>query len=228
MVLKIQPCANWYKQLFAWGMAKANTADENAIQLANCSNHSTLAQLKQALFADLQGKVVEIGPGAGVNLEYYPTDIHWIGVEPNPFMHSYLEQEAQQVGLNRIDINSGSAERIDVDDNSVDAVVSTYVLCSVSNLSATVQEIRRVLKPGGRFLFVEHIAAECGSWQRRIQGSIEPIWKTVFDGCHPNRETGLALEKAGFENLNYQQFQVSFPIVSPHISGVATKSRDVS
>jgi len=228
MVLKIQPCVNWYKQLFAWGMAKANSADENAIQLANCSSHSTLAQLKQALFADLQGKVLEIGPGAGVNLEYYPTDIHWIGVEPNPFMHSYLEQEAEQVGLNRIDIKSGSAERIEVEDNSVDAVVSTYVLCSVSNLPTTVQEIRRILKPGGRFLFVEHVAAECGSWQRRIQGSIEPIWKTLFDGCRPNRETGLALEKAGFENINYQQFQVPFPIVSPHISGVATKSIDVS
>jgi len=228
MILKIQPCSNWYKQLFAWGMAKANSADENAIQLANCSNYSTLAQLKQALFADLQGKVVEIGPGAGVNLEYYPSDIHWIGIEPNPFMHSYLEQEVQKVGLNQIDIKSGSAEHINVEDNSVDAVVSTYVLCSVSNLAATVQEIRRVLKPGGRFLFVEHIAAECGSWQRRIQGSIEPIWKTVFDGCRPNRETWLVLEQAGFENLNYQQFQVPFPIVSPHISGVATKSRNVS
>lgn len=225
MKSKTQSFHRLYQQLFAWGMAKASAADEDAIRLVGCNDYSTLAQLKQSLFADVQGKVLEIGPGAGVNLEYYPANVHWIGIEPNPFMHSYLEQEAARQELRMIEIKGGSAARIEVEDSSIDAVVSTYVLCSVSNLAAVLQEVRRVLKPGGRFLFVEHVAAECGTWKRRLQDGIEPVWKRVFDGCHPNRETWQALENAGFENLNYQHFQVSFPIVSPHIAGVATNTK---
>ncbi len=85
-----QTTPDWLKRLFAWGIAKANAADDSAIKLTVASDYSTMAQLKQALFADLQGLVLEIGPGAGANLSYYRPDIHWIGIEPNPFMHSYL------------------------------------------------------------------------------------------------------------------------------------------
>jgi hypothetical protein len=72
-------------------------------------------------------------------------------------------------------------------------------------------------------LFIEHVAAQCGTWTRRIQDGIEPVWKTMFDNCHPNRETGKNLENLGFESVDYQQFNLSFPIVSPHIAGVARK-----
>ncbi|MCX7595144.1 MAG: class I SAM-dependent methyltransferase [Fischerella sp.] len=185
-----QTTPDWLKRLFAWGMAKANTADHSTIKLKGCSSYETMAQLKQALFADLDGRVLEIGPGAGVNLSYYPTNIQWIGIEPNPFMHSYLKQEAERLGLHNIKLRLGSAERLEVEDNSIDIVVSTHVLCSVTNLATTSREIRRVLKPDGRFLFIEHVAAQCGTWTRRIQDGIEPVWKTMFDNCHPNRETG--------------------------------------
>lgn len=211
---KTQDSPNWYKRLFAWLMAHGNAKYE-----------AEIATQKQDLFADLHGKILEIGPGTGPNLSYYPPDIHWIGVEPNPFMDHYLRQKAEQLGLD-IDIRRGTAETLDVEDNSIDAVVSTLVLCSVDSLAATLQEILRVLKPGGRFFFLEHVAAPAGTGLRQVQHWVKPLWKTIGDGCHPDRETWVALENAGFERVDYQHFRANVPaIVSPHIIGVATKKR---
>ena len=209
-----QDFPGWYKSFFAWLMAHGNAKYEKNI-----------ADRKRTLFAQVQGDVLEIGPGTGPNLSYYPTDIHWIGVEPNPFMHSYLSKEAERLGLD-IDLRSGNAQQLDVEDNSMDAVVSTLVLCSVDNLAATLQEVLRVLKPGGRFYFVEHVAAPEGTGLRRIQRWVRPFWKTLGDGCHPDRETWVAIEKAGFEHVSYQHFRADLPpIVSPQIIGIATKHR---
>lgn len=221
--MNCSPISQIQKRLFAWGMAKANAADENAIKLKDCDNYSTMAQLKQAFLGNLQGKVLEIGPGAGANFSYYPTNITWIGVEPNSFMHPYLHQEAERVGLENIELNLSSAEQLMIENNSIDAVVSTHVLCSVTELDTTLQEIQRILKPGSSLIFIEHVAAECNTMTRAIQEGIKPVWKTLFDNCHPNREIGQVLEKAGFEKLTYQYFQLSIPIVSPHIAGVAIK-----
>jgi len=206
-----QSSSGWYKRVFAWLMAQGSSGYESAV-----------SDRKQALFANIHGDVLEIGPGTGPNLLYYPSDIHWIGIEPNPYMHLYLKKEAERLGLN-INIRSGTAERIDTEDNSMDAVVSTLVLCSVPNLPATLQEILRVLKPGGRFLFIEHVAAPRGTWLRKVQSGIKPLWKVLGDGCNPDRETWVALENAGFESVNYQPFEAPVPLVSPHIVGVATK-----
>jgi ubiquinone/menaquinone biosynthesis C-methylase UbiE len=211
------------KRLFAWGMSKANQADDSVIKLKNHQSFSTMEDLKGSFFSQLQGTVLEIGPGAGANLCYYPREINWIGIEPNYFMHYYLAKEAQKRGFKNIKLFQGSAENIPLENNSIDTVISTHVLCSVTNLTDSLEEIKRVLKPGGQFLFIEHIAAIRGTFPRKVQNMIEPVWKTLFDNCHPNRETGSVLEKVGFNNLNYQHFQLSFPIVSPHIAGIATK-----
>ncbi|MEQ8752114.1 MAG: class I SAM-dependent methyltransferase [Coleofasciculus sp. G1-WW12-02] len=209
---KIHDSPNWYKRLFAWLMAHGTAKYE-----------AQMTDQKQALFADLHGNVLEIGPGTGPNLPYYPSDIHWIGIEPNPFMHSYLRREAERLGLD-IDLRRGTAERLDVEDNSIDAVVSTLVLCSVDSLAATLQEVLRVLKPGGRFFFLEHLAAPEGTRLRRVQYWVKPLWKILGDGCRPDRETWVALENAGFERVDYQHFRADIPaIVSPQIIGVATK-----
>jgi SAM-dependent methyltransferase len=181
-----------------------------------------VAQRKRALFSDLHGTVLEIGPGAGPNLRYYPADATWSGVEPNLHMHPYLRQEAGRLGR-AITIETGTADRLPAPDASVDAVVSTLVLCSVPDQAATLAEIRRVLKPGGRFLFIEHVAAPPGSRLRRIQGLIRPLWSAFADGCHPDRDTGAALDAAGFKRVRYQPFTIPAPIIGPHIMGVATK-----
>ncbi|MDZ7962354.1 MAG: class I SAM-dependent methyltransferase [Aulosira sp. DedQUE10] len=204
-------CSNCSKRLFAWMMAKGSAEYEKVV-----------SERKRSLFANLHGNVLEIGPGTGPNLSYYPQDIHWIGIEPNPFMHSYLRKTAEKLGLN-IDIRIGTAEKIDAEDNSIDTVVSTLVLCSVPNLATTLREVLRVLKPSGRFLFIEHVAAPRSTFLRRVQSTIRPIWQVLGDGCNPARETWVALEKAGFSSLNCEQFEAPFPIVSPHIIGIATK-----
>ncbi|MUG98135.1 methyltransferase domain-containing protein [Scytonema sp. UIC 10036] len=214
-MVKSQPCncANCGKRLFAWMMSLDRGGEYD----------KAVHDRKQSLFGSLNGNVLEIGPGTGVNLAYFPKNINWIGIEPNPFMHSYLKQEAEKLGFNNIDIRTGTAEGIDAEDNSMDAVVSTLVLCSVPNLSTTLQKILRVLKPGGRFLFIEHVAAPKKTLLRKVQSTIRPVWKLVGDGCHPDRETWSALDNAGFSNLNYEHFRAPVPIVSPHIAGVATK-----
>lgn len=214
---------NGQQRLFAWGMAKASQADEHRISLKNCASHASMAELKQALLGELQGTVVEIGPGAGVNLGYYPADIRWIGIEPNLHMHPYIQREAERCGLQHVELRGEPAETLELPEGSIDAVVSTYVLCSVTDTDATLKRIRRMLRPGGSFVFLEHVAAEEGSWSRVAQEGLTPVWKTVFDGCHPNRETWGSLEKAGFTSVETQFFRLSVPIVSPHMAGVATR-----
>lgn len=187
---------------------------------------SEMSDRKQELFATLQGRILEIGPGTGSNLRYYPRSIHWIGIEPNLYMHPYLQQEAARLEL-KTEIKCATAEELDVEDSSIDAVVSTLVLCSVGSLSAVLAEILRVLKPGGQLFFLEHVAAPQQTKLRRIQNSIQPLWTMLGDGCHPNRETWIALEQAGFERVDYQSFRANVPaIVSPQIIGVATKKRE--
>ena len=215
---------NGYRRFLAWGMAKATEADEQTIQLQDCSDYATMADLKRSLLGHLQGRVLEIGPGAGTNLAYFSPDVHWIGVEPNLFTHPYLRQEAERHGMKDIELYGQQAEQLPVADGSLDAVVSTYVLCSVTDLDTTLKDIQRVLKPGGKFVFMEHVAATDGTCTRAVQDGITPIWKTVFDHCHPNRETWENLEKAGFATVDYQTFRLSIPVVSPHIAGVATRA----
>ena len=188
----------------------------------NDGYESVVASYKRRLFSDLHGDVLEIGPGGGANLAYYPRHIRWVGVEPNPFMHKYLRAEAGKLGL-QPELRSGVAERLDVPDDSIDAVVGTLVLCSVSDQQAALREMLRVLKPGGRYLFVEHVAAARGTRLRRLQNWIRPVWQFVGDGCQPNRDTGAVIERAGFSSVRYESFSVAIAIAGPHIAGLAVK-----
>jgi SAM-dependent methyltransferase len=203
----------WYKRFFAWTMATAAAEYERAI-----------APRKQALFGHLQGNVLEIGPGAGVNLRYLQPNTRWIGLEPNPYMHPYLRQAAKTLGLD-VDLRTETAGNSGIADSSIDIVISTLVLCSVPDLAATLQEILRVLKPGGQFLFIEHVAAPSGTLLRQIQSGIRPLWQIIGDGCCPDRNIGQALEDAGFGTVTLETFDGPVPIavVKPHILGIAVK-----
>lgn len=209
------------KRFFAWGMAQANTAKGHAIPVQGCPSHGTLAELKHSLLHQLRGKVLEIGPGAGASFAHLPRHIHWIGVEPNPHMHPYLSQEAERHGIQVGVLYEGVAEHLPLDDSSVDAVISTHVLCSVTDIRQTLGEIRRVLKPDGRLIFLEHVADSSGSWHRRLQDFLVPLWSTLFDNCHPNRETACYLEAEGFELIQNEAFRLSLPIIGPHRAGIA-------
>jgi ubiquinone/menaquinone biosynthesis C-methylase UbiE len=177
---------------------------------------------KRHLLAGLEGLLVEIGSGTGPNLRYIPREVRVVGVEPNPFMHEYFLREAREEGRS-VELVQGVAEHLPFPDESVDVVLSTLVLCSVGDMGRVLHEVLRVLKPGGRFLFVEHVAAPRGSWLRRIQGWVRPVWKRIGDGCEPDRTTSRDLRDAGFREVSFQRFSVPLPLVSPHIAGIAEK-----
>ncbi|MEM1043420.1 MAG: class I SAM-dependent methyltransferase [Bacteroidota bacterium] len=180
---------------------------------------------KRDLLGPLAGTVVEIGPGGGVNLPYYGAGVRWIGIEPNVHFHAGLRKKAASLGLDA-DVRSGLAEQTGLPDGSADAVVSTLVLCSVDDPEAALAEVRRVLKPGGTFVFIEHIAAPEASGLRRVQRVIKPLWGVIADGCCPDRETGRRIEEAGFAEVQFERFEAEMPlpVVRPHIAGTARKA----
>jgi ubiquinone/menaquinone biosynthesis C-methylase UbiE len=169
---------------------------------------------------------VEIGPGSGNNLRFLPRGTFWVGIEPNRHMRGRLLQRARVRGV-RAEIRTSSAESLDLPNASVDAVIGTFVLCCTQQPERAVSEIRRVLKPKGRFFFLEHVAASAGAplrrWQRRMRG----VWHAMTDGCHLDRETQTHIRNAGFGRLQYDTFDLPLPpplhLMAPHISGIAEK-----
>ena len=165
-----------------------------------------MAERKRSLFGGLSGEVVEIGPGSGVNLAYLPREVRWTGVEPNPFFHPYLQEEADR--LERpVQLKIGLAEDLGLKDGSVDAVIGTLVLCSVDRVEAVLEEVLRVLKPGGRFYFLEHVAAPEGSWLGWLQVAVRPVWCRVLDGCRPIVTPCPGLPKPGSPNCSGRLFR---------------------
>jgi ubiquinone/menaquinone biosynthesis C-methylase UbiE len=197
--------------IFAWALHEFNGRYERV-----------LAARKGKLLGGLTGTIVEIGPGTGANLRHYRKGVRWIGVEPNPYMHRYLREEAQRAGISA-EILDGAADAIPCADESADAITSTLVLCSVPDVRAALREVLRVLKPGGQFVFIEHVAADSGSSLRRWQHRLRPWFRYFADGCNPERETWREIESAGFANAQIEYFEGPIPIVRPHISGIAVK-----
>jgi SAM-dependent methyltransferase len=179
-----------------------------------------VADRKRALLSGVGGTIVELGPGTGTNFRYYPPGVHWIGIEPNPYLHPYLLRAGGDARL-RVDIRQNYAEHIDLPDESADVVVATAVLCSVTDQIQSLREIRRVLKAGGRFVFLEHVAADRGTSLRRIQRVVQPFWACLADGCNPARDTGEAIAGAEFKSIDVEAFKLPLGPVAPHISGVA-------
>lgn len=186
-----------------------------------------MAERKQRLFQDLPAHILEIGPGAGANLPYLPRDCQYIGVEPNPYMRALLGDKIRGF-CSRYSIRDGRAEELPVEDESVDAVIATLTLCSVTRPHVALGEIRRVLKSNGRLYFLEHVAAKTGSWLRSWQRLVCPLWRIAADGCHVYRDTEQTITQAGLsiewiERIDVP-FRVAGPFVSPHIFGVARKA----
>ncbi len=182
-----------------------------------------LAKRKSALFQSLPHNVVELGPGVGANFRYLPKGATLTAVEPNPHMHKGLRKRAEKHDID-LRILANGAEAIELPDNSVEAVICTLVLCTVDDLTGTLKEVRRILQPGGQFLFLEHVAAPEGHWRRRLQNTIFHPWRYFFEGCRTNRNTADYLRSAGFEHLDIEEYTMTGPFipVNTQISGVAT------
>ncbi len=179
---------------------------------------------KRELFEGLPDTVVEIGPGPGTNMSYYRPGTRVIAVEPSVEMHRGLRKAAQRWGI-ELDLHSRGAEVLDLDDASVDAVVGTLVLCSVDDPREVLAEIRRVLRPGGQFVFVEHVSADPGTRLHQLQGWLRRPWSWAFEGCELRRNTAAIIRAAGFETVDEERFRVSWSFVpfSPHVAGIAVR-----
>ncbi|XP_013792415.2 methyltransferase-like protein 7B, partial [Limulus polyphemus] len=123
-------------------------------------------------------RILEIGAAHGCNLEFYPDKCRFIGVDPNPYFHSYFDKahslkKNQHVVVEKL-LCCGAEDMKDIPDNSVDAVTSTYVMCSVTSIQETLKEILRVLTPGGKYYFFEHVTFPQRTWSKAIQEKFEP------------------------------------------------------
>lgn len=176
---------------------------------------------RAALLSGARGEVLEIGGGTGANLPHY-RDVERLTVsEPDPFMREKLWPKLESARV-PVEISDAGAEALPFPDDSFDTVVSTLVLCTVPDQREALQEIWRVLRPGGRLLFIEHVRSEgrAARWQDRVT----PLWRRLAAGCHPNRDTVTAMRTAGFLVEALESFLPPAPLASltPHVQGMAT------
>jgi SAM-dependent methyltransferase len=169
--------------------------------------HRKCGEMKSRMFGALPPTVVEIGPGAGANLRYYPRGTRLIAIEPNVHMHHRLRQKAFARGIDLVLQESGG-EAIDLPSASVDFVCSTLTLCTVSDPAAVVAEARRVLRPGGRFVCIEHVAAPNGSRVAALQRALRRPWRWLFEGCDLCRDLDAVVKRAGFRETRIERFEV--------------------
>jgi ubiquinone/menaquinone biosynthesis C-methylase UbiE len=187
---------------------------------ARRSEDAGLRDRRHALLDGLQGDVLEIGAGTGLNLEHYPEGVRLVLLEPDLHMSRKLEERVSGSGRHA-EIVAAPAEALPFADASFDAVVTTLVLCSVTDLGAALAEIRRVLRPGGRLLLIEHVRGARG--RAVLQDAIAPASRLLVS-CSPNRRTAQAVREAGFE-LDEEPFQLlgAPPWIRPAFRGVAVK-----
>ena len=195
----------------AFVLARGHAADRRAY-----------GRRKRALLGGLGPTVVEIGAGAGVNAEYLAPGTRWLAVEPNAFLHDDIRRAAERARL-ALSLHTATAEALPFPDASADAVISTLVLCSVDDPARALAEVRRVLRPGGRFVFIEHVAADAGSLLLRLQRGLRAPWGLVADGCRPDRETETFIRAAGFADVVVERFRMPLGLVAPHIAGTAVR-----
>ncbi|CAA9477168.1 MAG: hypothetical protein AVDCRST_MAG12-1263 [uncultured Rubrobacteraceae bacterium] len=175
-----------------------------------------MGRRRYRLLAGAPGRVLEIGGGTGANLPHYRDVARVVVAEPDPHMRRRLRRKLGRARV-PVEVSEAGAEALPFADGSFDAVVSTLVLCSVSYQGEALAEIRRVLRPGGRLLFIEHVRGE-GS-VARAQDRVLPVWRPLFAGCHPNRDTLGSIRAAGFEIGALDRFVPPGPFTGlvPHV-----------
>lgn len=177
--------------IYAWVMAKGYDFAIHKTE-QRCLDH-----WRRDLLARASGHILEIGAGTGLNLPHYPAGLSKLTLsEPDPHMRKQLLNKISGTSQQPVQVNDWHAEQIDLPDNSVDTIVSTLVLCSVNCVQQTLQELSRVLRPGGQLLFLEHVRAaeeKIIRWQKRC----EPLWRCCCGNCHLTRDTIYSIEETG-------------------------------
>ena len=190
---------------------------------AACSQ-PPMTELRSRYVSQAQGNVLEIGIGSGLNLKHYSDQVTSItGVDPAAELTIKARERAERIDA-PVEVLGISGESLDLDNNQFDSVVCTWTLCSIPNPYRAVDEMRRVLKPGGKLIFVEHglsDEAHIAKWQRRI----EPIWKKIGGGCHLTRRADELLVDGGFNLLSHESGYAPGPKVAAFmVHGLAHKA----
>jgi ubiquinone/menaquinone biosynthesis C-methylase UbiE len=181
------------------------------------------AELRRKLVAEASGRVLEVGVGTGQSFVHYPQVAELVGIEPSEPMLRRARSRAAATGR-EVTLVQAPAEQLPFEDESFDTVVTMAVLCTVDDPEQSLREIRRVLRAGGRFRFLEHVRApslKLARWQDRL----ERPWGFVAGGCHPNRRTLETIEAAGFEIVDLEQGELpgQVPLVRPYVLGTAVR-----
>jgi SAM-dependent methyltransferase len=201
-----------------WGRIFAGMYDRFTAK----SERDTFAAHRQALLAGATGDVLEIGGGTGANLQYYGSDVGTLTVtEPEKPMIKRLQPRVDEAQP-EAKLLRAPAEDLPFDDDSFDVAVSTLVLCTVDDQPRALRELRRVLRPGGRLLFMEHVRSDDPK-TARLQDRMLPINRRMLHGCHCNRPTLDGIRGAGFEVAEVQHDTIAHApkFAGPLIVGVA-------
>jgi ubiquinone/menaquinone biosynthesis C-methylase UbiE len=194
--------------------------------IARAAEKGGAAEHRRVLLAGLKGRVIEVGAGHGLNFAYYPPEVsEVVAVEPEPHLRQLAQKAAKRAPVS-IKIAVGVAEALPAGDGEFDAAVTSLVLCSVPDQDAALREILRVLRPGGELHFYEHVVAlspSAARAQRILDATFYPL---LAGGCHSARDTGAAIQRAGFhvehqQRIAFKPNRVTPPI--PHILGAATR-----
>ena len=183
-----------------------------------------LRELRRQIVGQASGVVVELGAGTGLNLSHYPIAVtRLVLTEPEPHMADKLQAKTASSQIPPY-VCQAAAEALPIEDASVDTIVCTLVLCTVSDPDAVLREATRVLKPGGSLLFIEHVRARSprlSKWQDRLQGP----WGWFACGCQCNRDTLSTMTRSSLtpETVRQDRLRWICPLVRPLIAGVATR-----
>ncbi|GAA3162693.1 class I SAM-dependent methyltransferase [Blastococcus jejuensis] len=215
-------------------MAKPGTAVEHPffarlwVRMAPSIERQGAGEHRQRLLHGISGRVVEVGAGTGSNFGHYPAGVtEVVAVEPEPRLRALAAEAARDAAV-PVTVVDGVADRLPADDGSFDAAVVTLVLCSVPDQAAALAELRRVVRPGGRLYFWEHVRAERRGLARVQRLLDATVWPRVGGGCHTARDTMAAIADAGFvvervETFAFPDTRLPMP-ASPHVLGVAVRS----
>ncbi len=162
-------------------------------------NPKPIREVRQRILPSAEGRILEIGVGPGVNFVHYdPAKVSKVyALEPNPGMIRMAEQQRRRTGLD-VEFLDLPGERIPLEDGSVDTVVSTFTLCTIPGVVEAIRGIRRVLRPGGKFIFFEH-GLSPDPRVRRWQKWSEPLFHLAFEGCHVTRDIPSLIREGGFK-----------------------------
>jgi ubiquinone/menaquinone biosynthesis C-methylase UbiE len=201
-----------------WGRGFAALYD----RAFTATEEAGLREMRRKTLSEAQGRTIDLGAGTGANLELYPKAVsELVLAEPDPHMAKQLREKLAR-SPRSAELVEVSAERLSFEDSSFDTAVFTLVLCTVPDPQAALAEAARILKPGGKLLFIEHVRAEdagLARWQDRL----EKPWRFIGDGCHCNRDTMATIEASPLtvKQVNHDRLPKAPSLVKPLVRGTA-------